>query len=168
MFSAIESWCGSLAGLRVLDLYAGSGAVGLEAWSRGAGVVSLVEHDRRAATLIASNAQTLGFHRADVRTGAVAATLRRPPPAPYDVVFCDPPYGLEDAAVIEDLSALAAYDWLVPGALVVVERSVRSGAVAWPEGFVALKERGYGDTVLWYGHADQLEPVDPVDPDESD
>ncbi len=168
LFSAIESWCGSLAGLRVLDLYAGSGAVGLEAWSRGAGVVSLVEQDRRAATLIASNAKTLGFHHADVRTGAVAATLRRPPPAPYDVVFCDPPYGLEDEVVIEDLNALTAHEWLVPGALVVVERSVRSGAVVWPEGFVALKERGYGDTVLWYGHADLLEPAEPPQPPDSE
>ena len=72
LFSAIESWCGSLHGLRFLDLYAGSGAVGLEAWSRGAGVVTLVEQDRRTASLIADNARTLGFPKAHVVTAAVA------------------------------------------------------------------------------------------------
>src|SRR3954449_7759145 len=69
LFSAIESWCGSLSGLRFLDLYAGSGAVGLEAWSRGAGVVTLVEQDRRTASMIAANAHDLGFSRADVSRG---------------------------------------------------------------------------------------------------
>src|SRR5215204_2384600 len=78
LFSAIESWCGSLQGLRFLDLYAGSGAVGLEAWSRGAGVVTLVEQDRRTAALISGNARTLGFARADVVAAPVAGTLRRP------------------------------------------------------------------------------------------
>ena len=92
LFSAIEAWCGSLQGLRFLDLYAGSGAVGLEAWSRGAGVVTLVEQDRRTAALITANAKTLGFPRAHVVVGSVAAALTRPPTAPYDVVFLDPPY----------------------------------------------------------------------------
>src|SRR4249919_3874642 len=75
LFSAIESWCGSLQGLRFLDLYAGSGAVGLEAWSRGAGVVTLVEQDRRTAALITSNAKSLGFSRAHVVASSVASTL---------------------------------------------------------------------------------------------
>src|SRR3954465_6966980 len=66
LFSAIESWCGSLSGLRFLDLYAGSGAVGLEAWSRGAGVVTMVEQDRRTASMISANARALGFPKADV------------------------------------------------------------------------------------------------------
>ena len=97
LFSSIESWCGSLQGLRFLDLYAGSGAVGLEAWSRGAGVVTLVESDRRTARLIGDNARTLGFAKADVVAPApVAATLAEPPAAPYDVVFLDPPYPLDD------------------------------------------------------------------------
>jgi 16S rRNA (guanine966-N2)-methyltransferase len=153
LFSAVESWCGSLHGLRFLDLYAGSGAVGLEAWSRGAGVVTLVEHDRRTAALIAANARGLGFTRANVVSASVAATLRRPPVAPYDVVFLDPPYPLEDAGVAVDLRALVAHDWLVPDALVVVERSARNAEPAWPEGFTDTWERRYGETVLWYGHA---------------
>jgi 16S rRNA (guanine966-N2)-methyltransferase len=153
LFSAVESWCGSLRGLRFLDLYAGSGAVGLEAWSRGAGVVTLVEHDRRTASLIVQNARALGFPRANVLVGSVAGALRRAPAAPYDVAFLDPPYPLEDRAVAADLAALDAHGWLVPGALVVVERSVRSPEPTWPEGFADIREKRYGETVLWYGHA---------------
>src|SRR5215218_7676192 len=81
LFSSIESWCGSLQGLRFLDLFAGSGAVGLEAWSRGAGVVTLVESDRRTARLIADNARTLGFAKADVVSGKVSHVLATPPAA---------------------------------------------------------------------------------------
>jgi 16S rRNA (guanine966-N2)-methyltransferase len=153
LFSAVESWCGSLRGLRFLDLYAGSGAVGLEAWSRGAGVVTLVEQDRRTAALISANARALGFARANVVAASVAGTLRRSPAAPYDVVFLDPPYPLADSAVADDLAALARQTWLVPGALVVVERSSRSPEPVWPDGFSGTREKRYGETVLWYGHA---------------
>jgi 16S rRNA (guanine966-N2)-methyltransferase len=153
LFSAVESSCGSLRGLRFLDLYAGSGAVGLEAWSRGAGVVTLVESDRRTASLISDNARAIGFARAHVVAGPVAATLRRAPGAPYDVVFLDPPYPLDDESVAADLAALDRHGWLVPGALVVVERSVRSPGPAWPPGFTDTREKRYGETVLWYGHA---------------
>jgi 16S rRNA (guanine966-N2)-methyltransferase len=153
LFSAIEAWCGSLQGLRFLDLYAGSGAVGLEAWSRGAGVVSLVESDRRTARLIYENAKLLGFSRVNVLTNSVSAALSRPPSAPYDVVFMDPPYHLDDATVGEELAALVDKDWVVPGAMVVVERSSRSPEPAWPAGFTDFRERRYGETTLWYGHA---------------
>lgn len=153
LFSAVESWCGTLSGLRFLDLYAGSGAVGLEAWSRGAGVVTLVESDRRAARLISDNARALGFGKADVVCAAVPSMLSHPPTAPYDVVYTDPPYPLEDDAVEEDLGLLHRNGWLVPGALVVVERSVRSASPTWPDGFTDTRQRRYGETVLWYGHA---------------
>ena len=103
LFSAIESRTGSLDGLRFLDLYAGSGAVGLEAWSRGAGVVTMVEQDRRTAALIARNAATLGFSRARVVATSVASFLASPPAAPYDVVFADPPYPMSDQDVDADL-----------------------------------------------------------------
>jgi 16S rRNA (guanine966-N2)-methyltransferase len=155
LFSAIESWCGSLSGLRFLDLYAGSGAVGLEAWSRGAGVVTLVEADRRTAALINQNARALGFPRANIVTAQVSGTLQRPPAAPYDVAFLDPPYPHDDDAVSTDLQALADNQWLVPGAMVVVERSSRSPAPTWPEGFTDVREKRYGETMLWYGHASQ-------------
>jgi len=153
LFSAVEAWCGSLDGLRVLDLYAGSGAVGLEARSRGAGVVTLVEHDRKTAALIADNVKTLGFTRVDVVTATAATTLARPPVAPYDLVFLDPPYPLGDQEVEDDLRALVDNGWLVPGALVVIERSGRSPGPKWPPGLIAEREKRYGETTLWYGHA---------------
>jgi 16S rRNA (guanine966-N2)-methyltransferase len=152
LFSAVESWCGSLQGLRFLDLYAGSGAVGLEAWSRGAGVVTLVEQNRRTAQIISANAKILGFAKANVVVAPVAATLERPPAAPYDVAYLDPPYPTPDDEVDTDLVRLSA-DWLVPGAMVVVERSSRSRPPAWPAGFTDRRERKYGETTLWYGHA---------------
>jgi 16S rRNA (guanine966-N2)-methyltransferase len=153
LFSAVESWCGSLSGLRFLDLYAGSGAVGLEAWSRGAGVVTLVEQDRRTASMIAANARGLGFVRAHVVNGSVATTLVRPPVAPYDVAFLDPPYALGEPDVAADLLSLRDHGWLVPGAMVVVERGSRTPEPAWPEGFDHTRHKKYGETVLWYVHA---------------
>jgi 16S rRNA (guanine966-N2)-methyltransferase len=153
LFSAVESWCGSLHGLRFLDLYAGSGAVGLEGWSRGAGVVTLVEQDRRTAALITENARTIGFAKATVVAGSVAATLRKPPSAPYDLVFLDPPYPLSDEEVAADLASLVEHDWLVPGALVVVERSARSPEPSWPDGFTDTRAKRYGETTLWYAEA---------------
>jgi 16S rRNA (guanine966-N2)-methyltransferase len=153
LFSAVESWCGSLSGLRFLDLYAGSGAVGLEAWSRGAGVVTLVESDRKTARLITDNAHAVGFAKPEIVAAPVTSVLSRPPTAPYDVVYADPPYPVQDQAVGADLDLLDRNGWLVPGAMVVVERSVRSAAPAWPDGFTDVRQRRYGETVLWYGHA---------------
>src|SRR5690349_14124738 len=155
LFSAVESWCGSLSGLRFLDLYAGSGAVGLEAWSRGAGVVTLVENDRRTASMITANARELGFNRADIVAAPVSGTLARTPSAPYDVVFLDPPYAHPEDDVVSDLTALRDHEWLVPGAMVVVERGSRGDEPHWPDGFVDRREKKYGETVLWYVHAAQ-------------
>ena len=158
LFSAIESWCGSLQGLRVLDLYAGSGAVGLEARSRGADHVTAVEHDRRTSALISDNARKLGFDEVRVVAASVATTLRRPPEAPYDVVYLDPPYPLDDEALAADLAALVDHGWLAAGALVILERSVRSPEPTWPLGLDGDRHKRYGETVLWYGHADPLDP----------
>ena len=108
LFSAVDAALGSLSGLRFLDVYAGSGAVGLEARSRGAGVVTLVEHDRRTAAVIRENARTLGFHGVDVVVAPARRALAQPPVAPYDVVFLDPPYALPVTDVEDDLVALDA------------------------------------------------------------
>ena len=142
LFSAVDAALGSLSGLRFLDVYAGSGAVGLEARSRGAGVVTLVEHDRRTAAVIRENVRTLGFRGVDVVVATAARALAQPPLAPYDVVFLDPPYAVPVADVEDDLRAL-----------VVVERSGRGPGPAWPEGIEADRSRSYGETTLWYGHA---------------
>ncbi len=153
LFSAIDAHLGSLAGLRFLDLYSGSGAVGLEARSRGAGAVLLVEQDRRTAGVIRGNIAALGFRGVELVVGAVSRTLAQPPAAPYDVVFADPPYALATAALVTDLEALRDHGWLAHRALVVVERSSRSEELAWPEGYAGDRARRYGETTLWYGHA---------------
>lgn len=155
LFSSLDAELGTIAGLRFLDLYAGSGAVGLEARSRGAGIVTLVEQDRRTAGLIQDNVRTLGFSQVEVVTGSVARVLGGAPRAPYDVVFVDPPYALDTDTVRTDLASLVAQDWLAGGAMVVVERSSRSGDLDWPEGLAASRSRRYGETTLWYGHASE-------------
>lgn len=157
LFSAIESWAGSLQGLRFLDLYAGSGAIGLEAWSRGAEAVTLVESDRRTADLVRANAQSIDCGVAEVLARSVAAVLSEGPPAPFDLVFSDPPYPLDDDTVADDLALLAGQGWLADGALVVVERSRRSPEPIWPRGLEPLpgkrRQRKYGETTLWLAEA---------------
>lgn len=147
LFSSLESSLGSLTGLRFLDLYAGSGAVGLEARSRGAGLVTLVEHDRRTVTVIRENARVLGLGGIDVVQQPVARFLQTSPRAPYDAVFADPPYALADADIDADLQALQAQGWLTPEAVVIVERSSRSPEPSWDG--AAFKEKKYGETTLW-------------------
>lgn len=154
LFSALESELGSLTGLRFLDLYAGSGAVGLEAMSRGVGSLTLVESDRRAARLVQENATELGMRRVEVAAQPVSRFLAQPPRAPYDLVFADPPYALPETELAQVLALLVRHDWLATGAMVVVERSARSVEPDWPGGVVRDRVRGYGETVLWYVHAD--------------
>ncbi|MFE6858960.1 16S rRNA (guanine(966)-N(2))-methyltransferase RsmD [Nocardia sp. NPDC057668] len=141
-------------GLRVLDLYAGSGALGLEALSRGASHALLVEADRKAAAVIRGNIDDLALPGADLRMNSVAAVVGRPghvatpPGGPYDLVFSDPPYDVDVAEVQADVRALAEGAWLTPGALLVIERSTRSPQVSWPAGFTPEKSRKYGETRL--------------------
>ena len=143
---------GSLAGARVLDLYAGSGAVGLEALSRGAEHVLLVEHGARATRVIRENIEAIGLPGAALAADRVERVLARGPEGGrYDVVFADPPYALADAAVSGVLSLLAGQGWLAPGALVILERATRSGPVNWPDGFVPDRARRYGEATFWYG-----------------
>jgi len=152
LFATITSITGSLTGARVLDLYAGSGAVGLEALSRGAGHVLLVESGGRAARVIRANIEAVGLPGAEVITDRVERVLTRGPAGGrYDIVFVDPPYALADDEVARMLTALADRDWLAPGALVVVERATRSGPVSWPAGFEPDRARRYGEATFWYG-----------------
>ncbi len=152
LFSSLESVLGSLAGLRFLDLYAGSGAVGLEALSRGADAATFVESDRRAAAVIGDNARLAGLN-ADVVSSTVTQALRHQPRAPYDVAFLDPPYSTTGTEVTAALTALGEGGWLAEQAVVVIERATRNPAPAWPDRFEADRSRRYGETTLWYGHA---------------
>ncbi|MCF3105832.1 16S rRNA (guanine(966)-N(2))-methyltransferase RsmD [Streptomyces roseoverticillatus] len=154
LFSTLESLLGTLHGTRVLDLYGGSGAVGLEALSRGAAHVLLVESDARAVRTIRENVRTLGLPGAEVRAGKAEQIVGGPAPsAPYDVVFLDPPYAVTDEALREILLTLRTGGWLADEALVTVERSTRGGEFPWPDGFEALRARRYGEGTLWYGRA---------------
>jgi len=143
-----------LAGTRVLDLYAGSGAVGLELLSRGAAHVLLVERDRRAQATLRANMAAVGLDGVLERGDDVGDLARQPNlGSPFDVVFADPPYDLPAAQLADVLVALAANGWLATAALVVVERSARDAPWSWPSGFEAVQVRRYGEAALWYGRA---------------
>jgi len=150
-------------GIAVLDLYAGSGALGLEALSRGASSSLFVESDRRAAAVITANVEILGVAGAVVRCAPVAAVLAGGAARQAGLVFADPPYALADAAVSQVLSLLAGQGWLAPGALVIVERATRSGPVSWPDGFVPDRTRRYGEATFWYGLGPKT-PRSPANP----
>lgn len=149
LFSAVESAV-DLDGARVLDLYAGSGALGLEALSRGAATALFVESDRSASTVLADNLRTVGLG-GTARRAKVAAVLAERPDAPYDLVLADPPYA---EPIDADLRALVAGGWVAPSGLVIVERDVRTGPPDWPQPLAAMRVRRYGDTELhWAKHA---------------
>jgi 16S rRNA (guanine966-N2)-methyltransferase len=150
LFSALSTLV-DLDGARVLDLYAGSGAVGLEALSRGAAHALLVEADPGAARVLRENARTLGFSGAQVRVDRVERIAQTPAGTPYDVVFADPPYALPAAELAEVLTALGQNGWFAEGAVVVIERASRDAAWVWPKTLTALRARRYGECTLWYG-----------------
>ncbi|MEU5878090.1 16S rRNA (guanine(966)-N(2))-methyltransferase RsmD [Spirillospora sp. NPDC047279] len=150
LFSTVQALLGPLDGLRVADLFAGSGAVGLEALSRGAAHALLVESHPRAIKVVRDNAAALGLPGADPVADKVERVAAKPPDEPYDLVFADPPYALGDAAVLGLLAALRDNGWYAPDALVVVERSIRTPALAWPDGYTPERERRYGEAVFYY------------------
>ena len=127
LFAAVVATLGGLDGAHVLDLYAGSGAVGLEALSRGAADAALVESDPAAVQVIRQNVEAVGLKGATVIKDRVGRVLRRGPGAapPRDFVFADPPYTADDDELRQVLVSLASAGWLAAGALVVVERDAR-------------------------------------------
>ncbi|MBM9469555.1 RsmD family RNA methyltransferase [Nakamurella leprariae] len=157
---------GVLHGARVLDLYAGSAALGLELLSRGAATLVAVEQDRTAVQVARRNVAALRVGSAvDVVAADVATWVRTAPAAPADLLVADPPYDLPDAELRAVLAAAAEHGHLAPEADVVLERrvlpvragrpapGVGSGASLWPDGFTAVRTRRYGDTELCYGRA---------------
>lgn len=153
LFNAVEAGM-ELTGARVADLYAGSGALGLEAVSRGAAHVLLVESDPRAARVVRENIAALrAAPTARLVAGKVATVLAAGPEdgRPYDLVLADPPYAVPEGEVTAMLAALVDGGWLAPDALVVVERATRSGPVGWVQGITGERSRRYGETTLWYG-----------------
>lgn len=164
LFSSLESLHGGdLRGVRIADLYAGSGAVGLEALSRGAACAMFVESDPKAARIIRANIAALGVaERAElVIAKATAAVTGTPPGGAFDIVFADPPYAVGDEELAAVLAGLAGNGWLADEAVIVIERSRRSPEPAWVPGVTAERSRRYGETTLWYGRAARGVQPDP-------
>ncbi len=167
LFSALESALGTISGLRVLDLFAGSGAVGLEARSRGAASVVLVEADRATAALIRTNAGDLGFDDVDVRAMKAQRWVEEVSdgvPVQFDVAYVDPPYAMSSVDVADLLTGLLGAGRLAADAVVVVERSRRGDAWEWPIGFEGVRDKRYGETMLYYGRVRSELPSREPDP----
>lgn len=165
----VEHLCGGIAGLRVLDLYAGSGAVGLELLSRGATEAVFVEDNRTALESLRRNVSQLAG--AQGRVLAVKATnaavvlgggdrTSRADSQPFDIVFADPPYDLPPAVLADVLGSLVETGLTRHRALLVAETARRAQGSPWPESLVeSMDSRDYGDTRVWYGRVN-LEVAD--------
>ena len=144
LFSSLLSLL-DLEDARVLDLYAGSGALGLEAVSRGAASATLVEDDPDALAALRGNVAHLGFRSAYVVPQPVERFLAVDAEPRYDLALLDPPYELDVVPVLEQL-----VPWLAQDAVVVVERRTRGPALAWPAAYEPVRDRRYGEATLWY------------------
>ncbi len=157
IFSALDAR-GVLPGARVLDLFAGSGALGLEAASRGAGHVTLVEHHpdalrvcRKNAALILKNAPHNSPPVIEAKGQPVQAFLHSPGGQSWDIVLLDPPYDMPEAEIALTLGILVPR--LAPGATVLLERGSRSPEPRWPDGLERDRRKDYGDTTLWWARS---------------
>ena len=144
-----ESW----SSLAVLDLYAGTGALGIEAASRGAHTVLLVEKNRAAADVIRRNIEHVALPSVSLLAAGVNDLLHRNPPVSFNLVFADPPYDVSAASIAKLLSGLAESGWVAPDGIVVVERPSADQVDPMPAGWIDLSQRRYGDTTLWYGRS---------------
>ncbi|MBB3085835.1 16S rRNA (guanine(966)-N(2))-methyltransferase RsmD [Geodermatophilus sabuli] len=142
-----------LDGATVLDLYAGSGALGLEALSRGAETVVFVESGPRVLPVLRANLATVGLPGGRVVAGSVPTVVAGPPPARFDLVLADPPYATPLTEVLGVLGALVTGGWLAEDAVVVVERSSREEPWEWPTPLYGVRDRRYGEAVLRYGRS---------------
>lgn len=152
LFNSLNSLL-ELAGARVLDLYAGSGALGLEALSRGAGEVVLVENGPKVLPVLRANVVAIGLPGARVVVGSVPSVVAGASFGAFDLVLADPPYAVDVPQVLGVLQTLSEGGWFAPGAVVVVERSSREEPWEWPTPLAGLRDRRYGEAVLRYGRA---------------
>jgi 16S rRNA (guanine966-N2)-methyltransferase len=155
LFSTLTSEFGDFEGLKVLDLYAGTGAIALEALSRGASIVHAVEKDEAAAKAISSNydsiksAQFSGtFH---LYTMGVHRFLGDKAQYQYHFIYIDPPYDVDDIDVVETLVQLKENGFLHPDALIAIERNSRTKEISWPFGYEEIRVKNYGQATIFYG-----------------
>jgi 16S rRNA (guanine966-N2)-methyltransferase len=165
LFSRLDAF-DVVAGARVLDLYAGSGSLGVESSSRGARTAELVEADAKASAVCQRNADlingVLGRKAVTVHRSKVEPFLdRAEPDDTWDLVFLDPPYPLEEEALAAVLQKLSAH--LAPAAVVVVERSSRSPEPQWPGALARFAEKKYGETRLWFAEPFVPDAIDSDD-----
>ena len=154
MFSSLETLF-DLDGAVVLDLYAGSGALGFEALSRGAARATFVESDKRAAEVLKSNAKVVALPGVTVLNRSAEAVAGTVAEVACDVVFADPPYAVTGEQLDRVLASLVTNGWTKPGSLIVVERDARSAEPVWPSAVESLRSKRYGDTTLhWAEHVD--------------
>ena len=155
LFSRLEHE-GMVDGARVLDLCAGSGALGLEAASRGAAEVTLVDAARPAVAVCRRNIRSFGLRGVRAVCAKAETYLAGPAGVGVDLVLLDPPYDVAEETLTAMLTPLArggSDPWLAPGAVVVVERSTRCPEPTWPEGLARYAQRRYGETVLHFAEA---------------
>jgi len=161
IFSSVEHAVSGLDDLRVLDLFSGSGAFGIESISRGAAEAVLIEKDLRAADTLHTNVANFGIKNARVVIAdAFTDVAQKSGRGTFDVVFIDPPYSFEDQDVDTLIANLVQNDWLNEYGVIVVERGSRS-QVQWPDSVEELRKKVYGDTSIWYGQ--YLTNEDPED-----
>lgn len=154
IFSRLEHY-GAIDGARVLDLYAGSGALGLEAASRGAAAVVLVDVSKQAAQVCAANVAALGLEGVRVVADKALKVAGASPEPAWDLVFLDPPYDVTDDEVAAVLAALEPH--VSARCVVVVERSSRSPEPRWPASWRRITEKVYGDTAVHYAEVDLVD-----------
>lgn len=142
-----------LRGAAVLDLYAGSGALGLEALSRGAATVVFVESGPGVLPVLRENLATVGLPGGRVLAGSVPTVVGGAAPTAFDLVLADPPYATPAEEVQDVVRSLAGHGWLAPEAVVVVERPSREKDWTWPTPLVGLRDRRYGEAQLRYGRS---------------
>ena len=160
LFSSLASEFGEFEDLNVLDLYAGTGAIALEALSRGAAIVHAVEKDEIAQKSIASNYE--GIRSAEISGTfqlfgmGVHRFLQDRALYQYHFIYIDPPYDIEDIDVIETLIQLRDGGYLHPDVLIAIERNSRVREISWPEGYAPLRQKTYGQATIFYGICAQI------------
>lgn len=162
LFSTLASEFGEFEGLHVLDLYAGTGAIALEALSRGAAIVHAVEKDEAAAKAISDNYDSIKsslfpgiFH---LYSMGVHKFLADKSQYQYHIIYIDPPYDVDDIDIVETLVQLKENGFLHPQALIAIERNSRTKEISWPYGYEEIRVKVYGQATIFYGIPADIDP----------